>query len=80
MAVTIPDPSIVVRAEVPDDFYVQFVITGDLSRRTPAIDDAIRALRDACESAVAEKTGRAPEVTATAVYDELTYARESITL
>ncbi|MET9729347.1 hypothetical protein ABZZ79_01390 [Streptomyces sp. NPDC006458] len=75
-----PDPTITVRAEVLDDYAVEFRVTGDLGRCTPAIDDAFRALRDACATAVAERTGRPEDVVSSAVVDTLTVARETVTL
>jgi phosphoserine phosphatase len=75
-----PDPTITVRAEVVDEYAIEFRITGDLGRRTPAIDDALRDLRDACSTAVAEHTGRPEDVVSSAVSDTLTVTRETATL
>lgn len=75
-----PDPTITVRAEVVDEYAVEFRITGDLGRRTAAIDDALRALRDACTAAVAAHTGRPEDVVSSAIADTLTVTRETETL
>ncbi|MFB7185194.1 hypothetical protein ACFCZT_07720 [Streptomyces sp. NPDC056230] len=80
MATEIPDPAITVRAEVMDDYAIEFVIKGNLDRRTSAIDDAVRALRDACTEAVAERTGRPDEVIASAVYASVSVSTASVEL